>query len=159
MAPASPADRWFEDYPAGSVFEFGSVTLSAEEIVAFARDYDPQPMHVDATAAAAGPSGGLIASGWHTIGLMMRLFVERFLPADGLAAPGVDELRWPRPVRPDDTLRVRVTVQAARRSQSKPDRGVVHSLVEVFNQDDELVLSMKPINLVRCRPDSLAPAG
>lgn len=159
MLPASSTDRWFEDYPAGSVFEFGSVTLSAEDIVAFARHYDPQPMHVDPALAAAGPFGGLIASGWHTIGLMMRLFVERFLPADGLAAPGVDEVRWPRPVRPGDTLRVRVTVLTARRSQSKPDRGLVHSLVEVFNQDDALVLSMKPINLVRCRPDSLAPTA
>jgi acyl dehydratase len=157
------ADRWFEDYPAGAVFELGTFSVSAEEIMAFARQYDPQPMHTDPELAARGPFGGVIASGWHTIGLMMRLFVEHFLPANGLPAPGIDELRWTRPVRPGDTLRVRVTVTDARRSRSKPDRGLLHCFVEVFNQDDEVVLTMRPMNLVRCRPDlpvtpALAPA-
>jgi acyl dehydratase len=116
-------------------------------------------MHVDPAMAKEGPFGGIIASGWHTIGLMMRLFVDNFLPKNGLAAPGIDEVRWPRPVRPGDTLRVRVTILEARRSRSKPDRGLVRGLVEVFNQHDEIVLTMKPMNLVRCRPDSLAAAG
>lgn len=156
-APA--AQRWFEDYPEGAVFEFGSVIVPAEEIIAFARQYDPQAMHIDPERAAAGPFGEVIASGWHTVGLMMRLFVDHYLPDNGLAAPGIDELRWPRPVRPGDTLRVRVTVTEARRSRSKPDRGLVRSLVEVFNQNDELVLTMKPMNLVRTRPDTLAPPG
>jgi acyl dehydratase len=157
--PASKADRWFEDYPQGAVFELGTFSVSAEEIMDFARRYDPQEMHTDPALAAKGPFGEVIASGWQTISLMMRLFVDRFLPANGLAAPGVDELRWPRPVRPGDVLRVRVTITEARRSRSKPDRGLLHTLIEVFNADNELVLSMKPMNLVRCRPDSLARTG
>lgn len=147
------ADRFFEDYAVGAVAELGPVAVDAEEVVAFARRYDPQPMHTDATAAAAGPFGGLIASGWHTAALMMRLIVEQYLsPASSLASPGLDELRWPRPVRPGDTLSVRVTVIEATRSRSKPDRGVVRSMVEVRNQHGETVMSLQPINLVRCRP-------
>jgi len=147
------ADRFFEDYAVGAVAELGPVAVDAEEVVAFARRYDPQPMHTDATAAAAGPFGGLIASGWHTAALMMRLIVEQYLsPASSLASPGLDELRWLRPVRPGDTLSVRVTVIEATRSRSKPDRGVVRSMVEVRNQHGETVMSLQPINLVRCRP-------
>jgi acyl dehydratase len=151
--------RWFEDYPVGAVFEFGSLTVSEAEIIAFARQYDPQDMHIDPTLAAEGPFGQVIASGWHTVGLMMRLIVDHFLPKNGLAAPGIDELRWPRPVCPGDTLRVRVTVLDARRSRSKPDRGLITNFVEVLNQNDEVVLTMKPMNLVRCRPESLVSGG
>ncbi len=149
-------DRYFEDYPPGAVFAFGSATVEAEEVMAFARRYDPQPMHTDPEAAASGPYGGLIASGWHTAALMMRLIVEHYLsPASSLASPGIDELRWLRPVRPGDVLSVRVTVLEATRSRSKPDRGVVRGVADVLNQDGETVMSMKPINLVRCRPDPL----
>jgi len=147
-----PTDRWFEDYPVGTTFELGSVTVSEAEIIEFARRYDPQDMHVDPTLAAQGPFGGIIASGWHTIGMVMRLIVENFLPKNGLAAPGIDELRWPNPVRPGDTLSVRVTIEQARRSRSRDDRGLVHSLVEAINQNGEVVLSMKPMNMVRIRP-------
>ncbi len=151
--PHVAVDRYFEDYIPGSVFECGSVTMDADELVAFASRYDPQPMHVDTDWARTGPFGGLIASGWHTVGLMMRLIAEYYLsPASSLASPGIDELRWLRPVRPGDVLSVRATVTEATRSRSKPDRGVVHGLVEVRNQDGEVVLSMKPLNLVRCRP-------
>ena len=146
------ADRYFEDYVVGAVSELGSVTVSADEIIHFAEQFDPQPMHTDPQAAAAGPFGGLIASGWHTVGLMMRLIVEHYLsPASSLASPGVDELRWLRPVRPGDTLSVRLTVLEATRSRSKPDRGVVRASIEVRNQHGEAVMSAKPINLVRCR--------
>jgi acyl dehydratase len=151
MLPANPADRRFEDYPVGAVFEFGSVTLTQDEIITFARQYDPQDMHTDPALAAAGPHGGIIASGWQTVGVMMRMFTEHYLPKNGLAAPGVDEVRWPRPVYPGDTLRVRVTVTGARRSRSKPDRGLVNAFVEVLNQRDEPVLTVRPINMVRTR--------
>jgi len=151
-----PEEGVFEDYPAGAVFEFRSVTVSQAEIIDFASRYDPQAMHVDPEIAAQGPFGQVIASGWHTVGLMMRLLVEHFLPKNGLAAPGIDELRWPRPVRPGDTLRVRVSIFEARRSRSKPDRGLITSFVEMLNQNDETVLTMRPMNLVRCRPESLA---
>ena len=145
-------DRYFEDYVVGAVSELGSVAVSADEIIRFAEQFDPQPMHTNTQAAAAGPFGGLIASGWHTVGLMMRLVVQHYLsPASSLASPGVDELRWLRPVRPDDTLSVRLTILEATRSRSKPDRGVVRSLIEVRNQDGEAVMSAKPGNLVRCR--------
>ena len=109
-------------------------------------------MHIDPAAAAQGPFGGLIASGWHTAAMVMRLFVEHYLSKVAtLPSPGIDELRWVRPVRPGDRLRVRVTVVEANRSRSKPDRGMVRGLVEVLNQSDEVVMSFRPMNLLRCR--------
>jgi acyl dehydratase len=147
-----PAERYFEDYTVGLVDEFGEVEVTADEIVSFARRYDPQAMHIDAEGSARGPFGGLIASGWHTAAMIMRLFVEHYLSkAATLPSPGIDELRWVLPVRPGDRLRVRVTVTEARRSRSKPDRGVVRSLVEVLNQRAEVVMTLRPMNLMRCR--------
>jgi acyl dehydratase len=148
MADTVPpsSQRWFEDYHVGMVEEFGSVTVTAEEIVEFASRYDPQPMHTVAKE--------LIASGWHTVGLMMRLFVENYLSKiAALPSPGIDELRWLRPVRPGDTLRVRVTVTEVRRSRSKPDRGMVRGFVEVMNQNGEVVMTLRPMNLMRSRAD------
>jgi len=144
-------DRYFEDYQVGATYQLGSVTVSQDEIIAFARLYDPQEMHINPTLAAQGPFGEVIASGWHTIALTMRKLVDNFLPHNGLAAPGIDEVRWPRPVRPGDTLSVRVTIEQARRSRSKPDRGLIHTLVETVNQDGDVVMSLRPMNLVRCR--------
>ncbi|WP_428532441.1 MaoC family dehydratase [Rhodopila sp.] len=149
--PTPPSDRRFEDYAVGGTYLLGSFTVSEDEIIRFARQYDPQTMHVDRAIAGQGPFGGVIASGWQTVALAMRLLVDNFLPHDGLAAPGIDELRWPRPVRPGDTLRVQATVQQARRSLSKPDRGLIHGLMEVINQDGDVVMSMKPMNFVRVR--------
>jgi acyl dehydratase len=149
---AALTPRYFEDFLVGSVFEFGSVTVTEPEIIAFARQFDPQTMHTDPAAAASGPMGGLIASGWHTIALMMRMYADHFLPVNGLPAPGVDEVRWLLPVRPGDTLRMRVTIESARVSQSKPDRGIVRPFSEVLNQNNEVVLTMRPINLIRRRP-------
>jgi len=126
--------------------------VTEAEIVAFARQFDPQTMHTDPVAAAKGPTKGLIASGWHTVGMMMRMYADHYLPPDGLPAPGVDEVRWLQPVRPGDTLRMRVTIEEARVSQSKPDRGVIRPFSEVLNQNDEVVLTVKPINFVRRRP-------
>jgi len=144
--------RYFEDFVVGAVFEFGSVTVTEPEIIDFARKFDPQAMHTDPEAAAMGPTGGLIASGWHTIAMMMRMYADHYLPENGLPAPGVDEVRWTRPVRPGDTLRMRVTIEEARVSQSKPDRGVIRPFAEVLNQRGEVVLTVRPINLVRRRP-------
>jgi acyl dehydratase len=150
---STAGERYFEDYPQGAVFEFGEIAVTAEEIIAFATRYDPQPMHVDAAAAASGAFGGLIASGWHTAAMMMRLLADNFLSAaSSLASPGIDELRWLRPVRPGDRLSLRVTVLEANRSRSKPDRGMIRGLIEVLNQDGEAVMSLKPMNLIRCRP-------
>ena len=155
--PAQREQRWFEDYRTGLVLEFGAVRVDEAEVIEFARRYDPQPFHIDAGAAARGPYGGLIASGWHTGSIIMRLLVEHYLsPVSSLGSPGLDELRWLAPVRPGDTLSVRVTILAARRSQSKPDRGLVQALIEVLNQRREGVMSMKAINFVRCRAPMLA---
>ena len=146
-------DRYFEDYVPGSVYEYGSVVVTEAEIIDFARRYDPQDMHVDREAAARGDFGGLIASGWQTATIMMRLFVGHFLSkVASLASPGIDELRWTRPVRPGDVLRIRVTILDATHSRSRPDRGMVRTLVEVLNQNDEVVMSLRPMNLLRCRP-------
>ena len=148
-------DRYFEDYIPGAVFEYGEIRVDEAEIIEFARRFDPQDMHVDPEAAARGRFGGLIASGWHTAAMMMRLVVENFLPKKAsLASPGIDELRWLWPVRPGDVLRIRVTVLEATPSRSKPDRGLVRSFIEVLNQEGEVVMSLKPMNLVRCRPAS-----
>jgi acyl dehydratase len=141
---ADPPDRrYFEDYLPGRVYEFGTVTISEPEIIEFARQYDPQSFHLDPKKAAASLFRGIIASGWHTISLAMRLYVDHYLShVASLASPGVDEIRWPNPVRPGDTLRIRSTVLEARPSRSKPDRGIVRARVEVMNQKDDLVLSM-----------------
>ena len=151
------AERRFEDYPVGARFELGSFCLSEAEILDFARRYDPQLMHTDSDWAAQGPFGGLIASGWHTIAAVMPLIVANFLPTGGLVSPGIDELRWLLPVRPDEVLRVRGSVTEARRSRSRPDRGLVRTFVEVLNEAGEPVLTMRPMNFIRCRPESLAP--
>ena len=145
-------ERYFEDYPPGAVFTAGSIVVTESEIVEFARRYDPQSMHTDPEAAARGRFGGLISSGWHTGAMMMRLFADHFLsPASSEASPGLDELRWHQPVRPGDVLRLQVTILEARRSRKTPQQGVVRSLVEVLNQRGEVVMSLKPISLVRCR--------
>jgi len=149
---SSSADRYFEDYLPGAVHEFGSVQVDEAGIIDFARRYDPQEFHIDPVAAARGPFGGLIASGWHTGSLMMRLFVDHYLsPVSSLGSPGIDELRWLRPVRPGDTLRVRATILETKRSRSKPDRGVVRTLSEVLNQSGEVVMTMNAMTLVRSR--------
>ena len=147
-----PQDRYFEDYVPGSVFEYGPVALSEDEIVAYARSFDPQTMHTEPAAAAQGPFHGLIASGWHTVSAMNRLFVENYLSAvASLASPGVDELLWLRPVRPGDVLRLRISVIEARSSKTKPDRGLVISLLEAVNQDDFVVCSLKATNFLAKR--------
>jgi acyl dehydratase len=145
-------DRYFEDYTPGAVYEYGYITVSEADILGFARAFDPQPIHTDLEFAAAGPFGGLIASGWHTAGIMMRLFADHCLSrVASLASPGIDELRWPAPVRPGDSLRLRATFVEARRSRSKPDRGLVRTQAELINQNDQVVLTLTAMNLIRAR--------
>ena len=147
----SPDNRFFEDSPEGGVFEFGEIAVSEADILDFAHRFDPQDMHTDLDAAEKGEFGGLIASGWHTGSMMMRMFADHYLPKGGLASPGLDELRWVRPVRPGDRLRLRITVLDARRSRSKPDRGLIRSFVEVLNQDKEPVMTLRTLTMHRCR--------
>ena len=145
-------DRYFEDYVEGDVHSFGSIAVAADEIMEFAKQFDPQNLHTDPEAAKRTPFGGLIASGWHTVGLMMRLYVAHYLTHNAsLASPGIDELRWLKPVRPGDTLSVRVTVLKATPSRSKPDRGAVTSFIEVFNQANETVMTLRAVNMIARR--------
>jgi acyl dehydratase len=145
-------DRYFEDYVPGAVYEYGYVTVSEAEIISFASQFDPQPMHVDPGFAASGPFGGLIASGWHTAAIGMRMIVDHYLSqVASLASPGIDELRWPAPLRPGDSVRLRLTIIEARRSRSKPDRGLVRTHGELINQNDETVLTLTAMNLIRSR--------
>jgi acyl dehydratase len=144
--------RYFEDYVPGSVHDLGFADVTEHAIVEFARRYDPQPFHVDVEAAKRTPFGGLIASGWHTVSLMMRMCVEHYLSqVASLGSPGIDELRWLKPVRPGDRLHVRATVVDAKRSRSKPDRGVVTTAFEVRNQHGEIVMTLRAINLLLSR--------
>jgi len=143
------ADRYFEDYLPGSVWDLGEVSVSADEIVDFAQRYDSQPFHTDPIAAEYGPFGGLIASGWQTCVLTMQRFVPAYLSArSSLGSPAIDELRFPTPVRPGDLLHVRATVLDARTSASRNERGIVRTKLEAFNGEGSLVLSMIVVNLV-----------
>lgn len=143
------ADRYFEDYVPGLVAEYGGVPVSEASIVEFAAAFDPHVMHLDPVAALAGPFGGLIASGWHTTAVMMRIMVDNYLnERTSLGSPGVDELRWHRPVRAGDILSARFTVLSARVSASKPDRGLVHTRIEVVDQAGDLVMSQVMMNLI-----------
>ena len=145
-------DRYFEDYVPGSIYEFGSMTVNQDEVISFARRFDPQDFHTDPEAAKQTIFGGLIASGWHTAGLMMRLYADNYLSkVASLSSPGVNELKWKQPVRPGDELSIRVTIIEARRSNSKPDRGIVKSFIEVLNQNRDVVMSMDALNLLLCR--------
>ena len=145
--------RYWDDIKEGDVVELGSRTLDKERMVAFAREFDPQPFHTDEKAAEASIWGGLIASGWLTGSTLMRLFHDGFLKdTASMGSPGLDELRWLKPVRPGDTLTVRLTVLETTASRSKPDRGIVRSLMEVLNQHGEIVMTTKGVNFFRRRP-------
>jgi acyl dehydratase len=149
-------DRYFEDYQPGATYEYGYLTVTEAEIIEFALRFDPQPIHTDPAFAATGPFGGLIASGWHTAGLMMRLFADHYLSrVASLASPGIDELRWPAPLRPGDSLRLRVTVAQARPSRSKPDRGLIRTQAELITGSDQAVLRALAMNIIGRRD----PAG
>ncbi|MFF7490154.1 MaoC family dehydratase [Streptomyces luteogriseus] len=147
-------DRYFEDYVPGAVYVYGSITMTREDILRFADEFDPQSIHNDPQAARQGPFSGLIASGWHTCSVTMRMYVDHYVSKVAcLASPGIDELRWVQPVRPGDSLSLRATVQDARVSRSKPDRGLVTTGIEVLDQHGQTVLTMSAMNLFLRRPD------
>lgn len=146
--------KWyFEDFEVGKTIEVGSCTVSEEEIIDFATRFDPQPFHVDPKVAAQSIYGGIIASGWHTCSMMMRLMVDGFLgDAASLGSPGVDEVRWLKPVRGGDTLTVTTTALELRPSSSKADRGVIQTLWQAKNQHGELVATIKGMGMFLRRP-------
>ena len=148
--PSSANQEWyFEDYQEDTVIEMGPVYVEEDELIEFAIRYDPQPKHIDPEAAKTGPYKGLIASGWQTCALVMGELVKNyFSPSSSLGSPGIDELQWLKPVRPGDRLTVRATILEAKRSRSKPDRGLVRTLVEALNQQQEKVVSFKALNFM-----------
>ena len=147
---------WYDDCEVGHVFECGEVTIIKEEIIEFARKYDPQPFHVDEEAAAASMYGGIIASGWHTVSVCMRLIVDNMMGPDsgGIGSPGLSEVSWPKPVRPGDTLRLRAEIIEKILSRSKPDRGFWRVRFTALNQDDEEVVVMVPLQYFLKRPNA-----
>lgn len=145
--------RYFEDIEVGRVVEAGSYTMTRAEIVEFASKYDPQPFHLDEEKAKDSMFGELVASGFHTASAMMRMMVDHLIrEGGGLGSPGIDELRWVQTVKPGDVLRIRARVLDKRESKSKPGIGIIRNFVEVLNQKDEVVLTMKSTGFVRMRP-------
>ncbi len=144
---------YFEDFPAGDVRESAPRTVTREEMLTFARAYDPQPFHLDEGAAQRSIYGGLIGSGWLTVAVMMRLLWDTLLQdAVSLGSPGADEIRWLKPVRPGDTLRARFTVVEGVPSRSRPDRGVLRTFTEMLNQRDEVVMTVRGLGMFARRP-------
>jgi acyl dehydratase len=147
---------YFEDFPLGEVVEYGEVRLSVDEIIAFARDFDPQPFHTDEEAARAA-TGGLIASGWHTSALLLRMNCEAFLTRTAvLEETGVEEVRWERPVRPGDRLRVRRRTLANRACEDRAGAGEVEFLYEVVTQDDRSAMTQRSLLTLKRRPQPFA---
>lgn len=150
--------KHFEDLEIGARASFGRYEVTREEVTEFAAKYDPQPFHLDDEAAAATHFGRLSASGWHTCAMTMRMLVENMHSAKqaGLGSPGIDELRWRRPVFPGDTLRCESEVIDKRRSKSRPEMGLFKSRIQVFNQSDDVVLEMVSNGLIRVRDPGAA---
>ncbi|MFQ5955615.1 MAG: MaoC family dehydratase [Kiloniellales bacterium] len=152
--------RYFEDYQVGDRFETPGITLTRSEIIDFALRYDPQSIHMDQGAAAAGPYGRLIASGFQTLVLSFRLFFQRgWFEGSGLGSPGIDEMRWLKPVYAGDTIRAVIQVEEARPSTSQPERGVLVFRYDTYNQNDEKVMTFRAPSFVRRRPNSDGRSG
>ena len=148
---------YFEDFPPGEVVEYGDLLVTAEDIVAFAREFDPQPFHLSHDEGLASAAGGLIASGWHTAAMMMRINCdEMLLDAASQGSPGIEAIDWRKPVRPGDRLRVRRTTLSARASRSRPDLGVVEARFELINQNREVVMTQQGSMFFRRRPSAEA---
>lgn len=149
-----PIKFYFEDFPVGETLEIGRHTITESEILEFARRYDPQPFHVNADTARNSIYGGLIASGWQTCAIAMRVMCDAYLlDAASMGSPGMEEIRWLKPVRPGDTLIIKRTIEEARPT-SKIDRGLVLTRWDIYNQRDEHVLMMRGYGLFGRKPES-----
>ncbi len=149
------SQRYLDDFRVGERFRSDGISLTEGEIIAFALKYDPQPFHLDVNAAAKSEYGGLIASGFHTLVVCFRMFIQRgLLTACSMGSPGIDELRWLAPVRPGDTLTTEAEVLEMKVSRSKPDRGVLRMRYVAINQHGDMVLSFIAIHLLKRRPGS-----
>ena len=148
-----PSQNYFEDFEVGTIQEFGQYEVTEEEIIDFAEKFDPQPFHLSEEAGQAMHFGGLCASGWHTCSMAMRMIVEHMPKGNNgaLGSPGIDEIRWKKPVFPGDVLRMRSTILDKKSSKSRADMGTIFMLNELFNQNDEVVMTNKPIVMVKKR--------
>ena len=145
--------RYFEDLEAGAVYELGTVEVDEDEVIDFATRFDPQPFHIDPVAAAESHFGGIVASGWHTCAMFMRLFVDNFTKdTASMGSPGMEELRWLAPVRPGDRLTATFEIVSTRPSASKPDRGLVASQWKMTNQDGVVVMTLRGTGMYARRP-------
>ncbi|MDF1554654.1 MAG: MaoC family dehydratase [Deferrisomatales bacterium] len=153
MKKSFGSEQYFEDFTVGDEFEAGPVAFAADEIIAFARQFDPQGFHTDPEFAREHFFGGLIASGWHVVTKTFRALVDAgFLRGGGMGSPGIDELRWKKPVRPGDELRVVLRVTKTRASETRADRGYVDLEFRALNQRDEAVTSYRVVEILRRRP-------
>ena len=151
-SPAKTYKYYWEDFPVGQVREFGGKTMTSEEIIDFARQFDPQPFHLSEEAGRNSLFGSLCASGWHTCALAMRMMCDEYLlEAASLGSPGLENIRWVKPVRPGDTLHVRTVVLEARPLDSKPNVGLVRTRWEMLNQNNEEVMQMEGYGMFRRR--------
>ncbi|TMD62085.1 MAG: MaoC family dehydratase [Chloroflexi bacterium] len=147
--------RYFEDFQVGDIFDLGRTSATQEEIIAFARQFDPQPFHTDPERAKELFFGELVASGWHTISLFMRLLDDELINETiSMGSPGVDEVRWILPVRPDEVLRGRFTVLASTASQSRANLGIIRSRGELLNPSDQVVMSLLGTHFIGRRPNT-----
>ena len=152
-----PIKYYWEDFPVGKVSEFGGMTITAEDIVRFASEFDPQPFHLDEEAGRKSLFGGLCASGWHTCALAMRMMCDAYLlESSSLGSPGLENIRWIKPVRPGDTLRLRMVILEARPMESKPDVGLLRNRWELINQNNEEVMQMEGYGMFRRRPAAIS---
>lgn len=151
---AKQITRYLDDFQVGQTLQCGSHTFNQEEIIRFAREFDPQPFHIDPQAATETQYGGIIASGWHTVSMVMRLLVDGYISeSSSMGSPGVDQIRWLKPVYPGDTISARSTINLVTRSRSKPDRGILKFLVEADNQHGETVMTMQGMGMYGRRSD------
>jgi acyl dehydratase len=149
--------RYFEDFAVGDVYELGSRALTQDQIIAFAREYDPQPFHVDPEAAKRSPFGTLIASGWQTVGVFMSLLVNGLIKdTASMGSPGIEGIQWLKPVKPGDVLTGRIRILEATPSKSRPDRGILKTQGELFDAKGELVMTIRAVNFFGRRPAATA---
>lgn len=146
-----PTDRYFEDFAVGDLFTLGSVTVDETEMLEFSRIYDPQPFHIDPDAAAQSHFGGIIASGWHTGAMMMRLLTEGFLGVASMGSPGLESLAWPTPVRAGDVLTLSVEVLEGRTSKTNPEMGILKVRQFLLNQHDDLAFDAMAVMMIARR--------
>jgi len=151
------AKRYWEDFTPGQIIEYGPRQITREEIIAFGKEFDPQPFHLSEQTARSTMLGELCASGWHSCSIMMRMAADGFvLNSSSMGAPGIDEVQWLKPIRPDDELTLRATVLAKRASNSRPDMGFVNVQLELFNAQRERVMSLKaPLMFSRRKPGEI----